>query len=333
MSIQTKEAEHSFSELRQKREWTWERKWLFSPWQVPLLWTLWLRLDVFMWSWDVGESMVYAEAQKGSLQASRLVHVRGEGARGFGAVASASKTSGRPAVHTLHRPWGWWESDSLGSGVSSWRFWGPGLPFMAPRETCLWVQRPGNDSNAVLSFGWKPHTDPKGPDKLGGEKEHCPLLLSQPQALPSEALVSYPDGMFWQAEHRSVSLFSWIRNASLQVLCFLSFASSPSLVNICSLSKTTPSEILTRHAMLSKCCLEMETRPLTLSSVTQQKETVGSHRVRTWKKLPHSAPRGGLDKRLSAPRPCTLTPGCACDRKLWLPWQIFEMTLTFPQRL
>ena len=92
--------------------------------------------------------------------------------------------------------------------VSSWRFWGPGLPFMAPRETCLWVQRPGNDSNAILSFGWKPHTDPKRPDKLGGEKEHHPLLLSQPQALPSEALVSYPDGMFWQAELRSVSLFS-----------------------------------------------------------------------------------------------------------------------------
>lgn len=85
--------------------------------------------------------------------------------------------------------------------------------------------------------------------------------------------------------------------------------------------------------MLSKCRLEMETRPLTLSSVTQQKETVGSRRVRTWKKRPRSAPRGSLDKRLSVPRPRTLTPGCACDRKLWLVWQIFERTLTFPQRL
>ena len=94
----------------------------------------------------------------------------------------------------------------------------------------------------------------------------------------------------------------------------------------------TPSEILTRHAMLSKCRLEMETRPLTLSSVRQQKEMVGSHRVSTWKKCPRPAPQGSLDKRLSAPCPRTLMPGCACDRKLRLVWQIFEMTLIFPQR-
>lgn len=183
------------------------KKMTFHSW-CPPFWNPWLRLDVFMWSWDAGESMVYAEAQKGSLQASRLVHGVGKGRVDLGRWPR--KQTGRPAVHTLHRPWGWWESDSRGSGVSSWRFWGPGLPFMAPRETCLWVQSQVTIVMPFLSFGWKPHTDPKGPDKRGGERRNT-VPASEPassSAFGSPGLLPWWNVLTSRAPKRLASLGS-----------------------------------------------------------------------------------------------------------------------------
>lgn len=203
----------------------------------------------FMWSWDVGESMVYAEAQKRKPAGGRLVHVRGEGRRGFGRWPPQSKTSGDP-WSTPSTGLGMVRKWTLGSGVSSstvsgdlgFLSWPPGKRVCGFRGQVTIVM--------PFEFWLKAPHRPKGPDKLG-ERRNCPLLLSQPQALPSEALVSYLMECFWQAEHRSVSLFLLDQECqSSSPLFSLDYASSPSLVNICSLSKNDPerNSYQTRHA-------------------------------------------------------------------------------------
>lgn len=155
---------------------------------------------------------------------------RGEGARGFGAVGLQVAKPRETAVHTLHRPWGWWESDSwvpaclklICSGDLGFLSWPPGKRVCGFRGQVtivmpFWVlvESPTQTLRDLISWG---------------ERRNTVLCFwaSSSSAFGSPGLLPWWNVLTSRAPKRPLSLGSG--NASLQVLCFLFVRlSSPTL--------------------------------------------------------------------------------------------------------
>ena len=258
-------------------------------------------LDVFMENRDIGESMVYAEAQKWCLEAGQVVDARGQGAPwilGGGFSDQNLREAGRPHQPSAPRMVRKWltgfQSKVDSSGEMAFLSW--------PRGK-LWVlsvgQSQDNDNNTVLSFDWKPHTDSKRPLINRGErKEHSTLLRSQTEALPLEIhRLPSSDGMFWQVQHWSVSFSLREGMPVFKDLCFVLFTSSPSLVNNCRISKMTRGKFLPNiTCFLNAIWKWKRVLWICLPSLSRKRGWVF-----IWKRHPCPVHWGSLYKGLNAP--------------------------------